>query len=841
MLANTTSHCPLCHPLSIKNEGVRYSQERHDKFVKENPNFQDLYVCDVCTEPFEPDEELMMCSDCNWGACWRCFTIGREAYVADFILNVSHYDHEPFEFKPDGVINTDMFTGLLTSRKDQVKVQEGEDSVTVSTGALEHLDFDFNLVSWGQGPSEKKCVESAAATFDVEFGYLRSIELEYSNKNVEQDLELYEFAVVDFSINKTKPDPADLPYEMEVDNWFVLHVIERTYDKHSENPLEPKDLRMELMGHLEFSRLEMETIPGFRDPPEKASLTSFIKEIAIHKRQTIDKMSRNPRGRKLFWEEQSTLYMCGLMKSLNPNAIVASEKRARERRETAVRKEYFDSLRSRGIAPGGAITEEELWPVASTDEYPGLHRFNLIYSARLSLLAYLTEPTDFDKFFPAQRERYLLDPVCTKFIERFESDTQVRSVIRTFLGITDKSQQELQNNADQLFLTEFIAAFFVQDQKSAKFGQSRPLVDTLADLNLDLLEVMTLKSLIPGLGSQQCFIAVNKDFDENGGDIAIVFQGTNDLSDHLLNFHLVGATTPFEPLLDSYTIAGSCGCLQGRLPLPGLGREGNDMRVHNGFYQTFLGFRDGLEQHLRDLLKRAPPSSNTKLVVTGHSLGGALATLCTAWLMQLMDPSHPDNENPLVCEKDSGHAFGVLSISYGSPKVGNMAFADFMEDHHFVKQQRFLVTRVFDLQDPVVTLPPNMDVDYCHVKGFTIFEDGKSHTSSARWKELHSADKGVKQLLGGDEHGYQSHDIFLYMYKALHTAWMKKADQSFEEKLTSQDQDTQFEQEQTGVKNFRTNNAFWNLFGGYKGRYHEFTQTAEFVSTFGGGGTWSAE
>lgn len=70
-----------------------------------------------------------------------------------------------------------------------------------------------------------------------------------------------------------------------------------------------------------------------------------------------------------------------------------------------------------------------------------------------------------------------------------------------------------------------------------------------------------------------------------------------------------------------------------------------------------------------------------KIVVTGHSLGGAIATVATANL----------------------RAAGIANIdmyTYGSPRVGNAAFVD------FVSAQPGLEIRVTHLDDPVPRLPP---------------------------------------------------------------------------------------------------------------------------------------
>ncbi len=71
-----------------------------------------------------------------------------------------------------------------------------------------------------------------------------------------------------------------------------------------------------------------------------------------------------------------------------------------------------------------------------------------------------------------------------------------------------------------------------------------------------------------------------------------------------------------------------------------------------------------------------------RLIITGHSLGGALAILCTADLKNL---------------------FGNVDLTYtfGQPRVGNQAFADWFEAGHPNTY------RLIDYADIVPHLPPS--------------------------------------------------------------------------------------------------------------------------------------
>jgi hypothetical protein len=90
-------------------------------------------------------------------------------------------------------------------------------------------------------------------------------------------------------------------------------------------------------------------------------------------------------------------------------------------------------------------------------------------------------------------------------------------------------------------------------------------------------------------------------------------------------------------------------------------------------------------------------------VVTGHSLGGAVATLAAAYL------------------RASGTA--VSLYTYGSPRVGNAAFAD------FVSAQPGGEIRVTHLDDPVPKLPPLL-FDYRHTSPEYWLSDGSATTTA---------------------------------------------------------------------------------------------------------------
>ncbi|KAK9806405.1 hypothetical protein WJX73_002637 [Symbiochloris irregularis] len=124
-------------------------------------------------------------------------------------------------------------------------------------------------------------------------------------------------------------------------------------------------------------------------------------------------------------------------------------------------------------------------------------------------------------------------------------------------------------------------------------------------------------------------------------------------------------------------------------------------RAHLGFLQQFVGVcnpnkpGNDLGAVVMDLSGGRTP---TRVLCCGHSLGGALATLGSAWAAL----QWPDAD--------------VRCITFGSPRVGNQAFK--MAFHSLVGTSLRLVHGA----DPVPTLPPSLL--YTHVQGAIFVKPG---------------------------------------------------------------------------------------------------------------------
>lgn len=104
--------------------------------------------------------------------------------------------------------------------------------------------------------------------------------------------------------------------------------------------------------------------------------------------------------------------------------------------------------------------------------------------------------------------------------------------------------------------------------------------------------------------------------------------------------------------------------------------------VHNGFRQAYERVKDSLAAQLRALAPRS-------LWLSGHSLGGALATLAAA---------------DLGATPDLGPKLGGL-YTFGSPRVGNQAFVSALAVPHW---------RMVNGHDAVPEVPPELPLEYRH-------------------------------------------------------------------------------------------------------------------------------
>ena len=129
----------------------------------------------------------------------------------------------------------------------------------------------------------------------------------------------------------------------------------------------------------------------------------------------------------------------------------------------------------------------------------------------------------------------------------------------------------------------------------------------------------------------------------NVSQIAVVFRGTDNDENWNINFNMKQSAPP------------------GYLP------GANGELIHDGYHHAYSSMRAGIRSALTDVAGALNfPTAAVGVHVSGHSLGGALATLCALDLAK----------NPLA--NGTGAALRQV-VTFGSPRVGNRAFVDSFE------------------------------------------------------------------------------------------------------------------------------------------------------------------
>lgn len=117
-------------------------------------------------------------------------------------------------------------------------------------------------------------------------------------------------------------------------------------------------------------------------------------------------------------------------------------------------------------------------------------------------------------------------------------------------------------------------------------------------------------------------------------------------------------------------------------------------QVHAGFYEAFASLLPQFDQQLEAL-----EGSDDAIWVTGHSLGGALATLMTAYILE---------------QKERGRDLELAgAYTFGSPRVGNYAFQSRFTT--LAEKYGVRVGRVRNHKDIVTAVPTGIVNSWYHV------------------------------------------------------------------------------------------------------------------------------
>jgi hypothetical protein len=126
------------------------------------------------------------------------------------------------------------------------------------------------------------------------------------------------------------------------------------------------------------------------------------------------------------------------------------------------------------------------------------------------------------------------------------------------------------------------------------------------------------------------------------------------------------------------------------------------IQIHTGFYQYLFQKDDQgkvrLQHILQDVKALLQKHPGYKCYFTGHSLGGALATLCGFYAAQ---------DEDIIIAQETTKRHPVVVISIASPRVGDKKFRSAFQA--LEKMQRLQHLRISNKED-LVTLMPFLDI-----------------------------------------------------------------------------------------------------------------------------------
>lgn len=157
-------------------------------------------------------------------------------------------------------------------------------------------------------------------------------------------------------------------------------------------------------------------------------------------------------------------------------------------------------------------------------------------------------------------------------------------------------------------------------------------------------------------------------------------------------------------------------------------KNNNKFKIHNGFYIQYNSIRNNI---LPFLIKN---ETYDNIIVCGHSLGGALATICC------LD----------IC--DNIYNRNITCITFGCPRIGNQDFADLYNSYN-IKTHRIVISR-----DPVPKWPLNRE--YTHICNSIYFKNKKIYINPN--KSQFSLKRYLRHFLNFDYNLY-SHKMNNYI------------------------------------------------------------------------------
>ena len=232
--------------------------------------------------------------------------------------------------------------------------------------------------------------------------------------------------------------------------------------------------------------------------------------------------------------------------------------------------------------------------------------------------------------------------------------------------------------ANALWMARLSAAIYKRNQDGSPDADSILRELQLEDDSFEMVVPFNASS------SQACVIA-------HEGYVAAVFRGTDEIADWLDNLNVVPISGPFG-------------------------------KVHKGFHNALMDVWPSMRQTIRAI--RSKDERRRPLWLTGHSLGGALATIAASFLVE-----------------DDESFFGVYT--FGSPRCGDKEFA------RVYKVEAGARTYRFQNNNDIVSRVPARMMGYRHVGSFVyIKENGGLANDVGFWYQFLDAMRGVVADIG---------------------------------------------------------------------------------------------
>ena len=172
-------------------------------------------------------------------------------------------------------------------------------------------------------------------------------------------------------------------------------------------------------------------------------------------------------------------------------------------------------------------------------------------------------------------------------------------------------------------------------------------------------------------------MTIFKTINDNKNTYIVAFRGTDDTIDWSSNLSLIKTSIKDPP---KHLII--------KWPWYAYYKE---PRMHSGFVNAYNSLKKDIYEYFEQENIKGNLSSNSDIILTGHSLGGALATVCAYDIFSFKEK----------------YKVNLSVITFGAPRVCNLASALILNEMYWDKSKR-----VVNCMDPI-TLTPLTNSYHC--------------------------------------------------------------------------------------------------------------------------------